>query len=129
MVWRYCPAGVQGMVLGIAVDLSAIPLSTPPDFLGPHRAGVLGRLFPVGSDHVGRRRAVSRGSAYSRSKKRVGVGSERRPLLGLAFQSEKRVGVGSERCPLIGQAFRSETGSLFRPIVRYLGRPKSRASL
>ena len=25
MVWRYCPAGVQGTVLGIAVDLSALP--------------------------------------------------------------------------------------------------------
>ena len=25
MAWRYCPAGVQGTVLGIAVDLSVLP--------------------------------------------------------------------------------------------------------
>jgi hypothetical protein len=25
MAWRYCPVGVQGTVLGIAVDLSALP--------------------------------------------------------------------------------------------------------
>ena len=65
---------------------------------------------------------------YSRSEKWVGVGNERRPLLGQAFRSEKRVGVRSERRPLLGQAFRSETESLFRPVVRYLGWPRSYAS-
>ena len=45
---------------------------------------------------------------YSRSEKRVGVGSERRALLGQTFRSEKRVEVESERRPLLGQAFRSE---------------------
>ena len=35
--------GVQGMFLGIAVDLSALPYFLRP-FLGPHRAGILSRL-------------------------------------------------------------------------------------
>ena len=63
---------------------------------------------------------------YSLSEKRVRVENERRPLLGQAFRSKKRVGVESERRPLLGQAFQSETRSLFRPAVRYLGRPRSR---
>ena len=29
MTWRYYAIGVQGMVLGIAVDLSALPLLAP----------------------------------------------------------------------------------------------------
>ena len=45
---------------------------------------------------------------YFWSEKRVGVESERRPLLGQAFRSEKRVEVGSERRPLLGQAIRPE---------------------
>ena len=40
--------------------------------------------------------------------------------IGKAGQSRKRV------LFLLGQAFRSETGSLFRPVVRYLGQPRSR---
>ena len=66
-VTGYCPAGVQGTVLGIAVDLSALPYLLRP-FPGPHRAGVPGRLVPVGSDCASQRRAVSRGSVYPRSK-------------------------------------------------------------
>ena len=73
-VTGYCPAGVQGMFLGIAVDLGAL-LYFFRLFPGPYRAGVPGRLVPVGSDCASRRGAVSRGSAHSRSKKRVGVGS------------------------------------------------------
>ena len=45
----YCPTGVQGMFLGIAVDLGALPYFFCL-FLGPHRAGVPGRLVTVGSD-------------------------------------------------------------------------------
>ena len=59
----YCPAGVQGTVLGIAVDLSALPYLLRL-FPGPHRAGVLGGLVPVGSDCASWRGAVSRGLAH-----------------------------------------------------------------
>ena len=147
MSWRYCPVGVQGTVLGIAVDLRALPyLLRLISRVLTKQASPFG-CFPVGSDRAGRGRAIIRGLVYFWSEKRVGVGSERRPLLGQAFRSEKRVGVGSEgrpllsqafrserrvrvgseRRPLLGQAFRSETGSLFRPVVRYLGWPRSHA--
>ena len=66
----YCPVGIQGTVLGIAVDLSALPYLLHP-FPGPYRAGILGWLVPVGSDCASRRRAVSRGLMYSRSETRV----------------------------------------------------------
>ena len=55
----YCPAGIQGMFLGITVDLIALPYFLRP-FPGPYRAGVPGRLVLVGSDCASRRRAVSR---------------------------------------------------------------------
>ena len=42
-VTGYCPVGVQGMVLGIAVDLSALPYFLHL-FPGPYSAGVLGWL-------------------------------------------------------------------------------------
>ena len=70
----YCPAGIQGMVLGIVVDLSVLPYLLRP-FLGPHRAVIPGRLVPVGSDCASWRRAVSRGLVYPRSETWVGVGS------------------------------------------------------
>ena len=70
----YCPTGVQGTVLGIAVDLSALPYFLRP-FPGPHRACVPDRLVLVGSDYANWRRAISRGSTYSRSEKRVRVRS------------------------------------------------------
>ena len=92
----YCPIGVQGMVLGIAVDLSALPYLLRL-FPGPHRAGVPGRLIPVGSDCASWRRAVSRGSVHPRSETWVRVGARRRAF-GQALRSEKRVGVRSERC-------------------------------
>ena len=41
-VTRYYRAGVQGTVLGIAVDLSALPYFLHP-FPGPYQAGVPGR--------------------------------------------------------------------------------------
>ena len=44
---------------------------------------------------------MSRGPAYPRSEKEVGVGL----------------------CPHLGQAFRSGTGSLPWPVIMYLGRP------
>ena len=64
----YCPEGVQGMVLGIAVDLSALPYFLLP-FPGPYRAGVLGRLVLVGSDCASRRGVVGRGPVFSRLEK------------------------------------------------------------
>ena len=70
----YCPVGVQGTVLGIAVDLSALPYFLRL-FPGLYRAGVPGQLVPVGFDCASRRGAVSRGSAHSWSEKRVRVGS------------------------------------------------------
>ena len=70
----YYPVGVQGTVLGIAIDLSALPYFLHL-FLGPYQAGVPGQSVPVGSDCASRRGAVSRGSAHSRSEKRVRVGS------------------------------------------------------
>ena len=41
----YYPIGVQGMVLGFAVDLGALPCFLRP-FPCPYRAGILGRLGP-----------------------------------------------------------------------------------
>ena len=70
----YCPAGVQGTVLGIVVDLSVLFYLLRP-FSGPYRAGVPGRSVPVGSDCANRRRAVSRGLMHPRSEMRVRVGS------------------------------------------------------
>ena len=116
----YYPIGAQGMIVGIAVDLSALPYFFR-SFSGPYRAGVPDRLVPVGSDCASRREAVSRGSPHSRSKKRVGVGSgvlarpsgrrgsrRGRPevgrcwkralfLLREAFRLERQAGVGSGR--------------------------------
>ena len=97
-----------------------------------YRAGVPGRLVPVGYDCASRRGAVSRGSAHSRSEKRVEVGSSvlARPsgrrgrlevgrcrkralfLLCEAFQVERRAEVGSGR-----------RSSSARPSGRRLDRP------
>ena len=82
------------MVLGITVDLSALPYWLHL-FLGPHRAGVLGRLVLVGSDCASRRRAVSRGSVHPRS--------ELEAVFGQAFRSERQAGVGSERHSSLGR--------------------------
>ena len=71
----YCPAGVQGTFLGIAVDLSALSYFLRL-FPGPYRAGVLGQLVPVSSDRASWRRAVSRGLVHPRSEMRVGVGGD-----------------------------------------------------
>ena len=70
----YYSAAVQGTVLGITVDLSALSYLLHP-FPGPYRADVLGRLVPVGSDCVSRGRAVSRGLVYPWSETRVRVRS------------------------------------------------------
>ena len=80
MACQYCPVGVQGTVLDIAVDLSALPyLLRLILCVLIKRAFPFGR-FPIGSDRTGRRRAVSRGSVYSWLEKWVRVGSECRPL-------------------------------------------------
>ena len=83
------------MFLGIAVDLSVLLYLLYP-LLGPHRAGIPGRLVLVGSDCASHRRDVSRGSVHPWSEMWVKVGN----VVGQAFRSEKRVGVGSERCSL-----------------------------
>ena len=70
----YYPIGVQGTVLSIAVDLSALPYFLHP-FPGPYRAGVPGRLVLVGSDCASWRKAVSRGLVHPQSEMRVRVGS------------------------------------------------------
>ena len=110
MAWLYCPIDVQGTILGIAVDLSALPYLLRL-ILGSftERASPFGRSQSAPTALVGER-AISRGLVYFRSEKRVGVRSECRPLLGQAFGSEKRVGIESERRPLLGQFFWSETG-------------------
>ena len=59
----YCPAGVQGTFLGIAVDLSALSYFLRL-FPNPYRAGVPGQLVLVGSDCASWRRAVSMGLAH-----------------------------------------------------------------
>ena len=96
----YCPTGVQGMVLGIAVGLSALPYFLRP-FSGPYRAGVPGRLVLVGC--ASWRGAVSRGSMHPRSEKRVEVRSG--VWLGLLVGEAiwRRARVGSERCSSSGR--------------------------
>ena len=136
-VTRYYRAGVQGTVLGIAVDLSVLPYFLRP-FPGPYRAGIPGRFVPVGFDCARRRGAVSRGSAHSRSEKRVGVksgvlarpsGRRGRPEAGWrpkrALRSERWAGVKNGRRSFSakpsGQCLDRSSGLSFR----YLGRPKS----
>ena len=60
----------QGMVLGIVVDLSALPylLHLLP---GPTSSRHPGRSFPVGPDCVGREREATKGPAYPRSEEQV----------------------------------------------------------
>ena len=105
-------------------DLCALPYFLRP-FPGSYRAGVPGRLVPVGSDCASRRGAVSRGSVFFRSEKRVGVrsdilarpfGRRGRPEVGWrpkrALRSERQARVGSGRL-----------SSSARPSGRRLDRP------
>ena len=92
----YCPTGVYGTVLGITVDLSALPYFLR-SFPGPYRAGVPGWLVPVGSDCASRRGVVSRGSAHPRSETRVGVGSGVWLGLPVGEAVRRRAGDQSER--------------------------------
>ena len=70
----FVDTGVHGTVLGIAVNLSALPYFLRL-FPSPYRAGVLVRSVLVGSDCTSRRGAISRASAHSRSEKQGGVDS------------------------------------------------------
>ena len=121
----YSPTGVQGTVLGIVVDLSALPYFLRL-FPGPYRAGVPGRLVPVGSECACWRKAVSRGLVHPQSEMRVGVGSSAlarpfgrrgrseagwRPKR--ALRSERWAGVRKRAPLLLGQTFRSMIGSSF----------------
>ena len=85
------------MVLGIAVDLSALSYFLY-QFLGSYRAGVPGRLVPVGSDCASWRGVVSMGSAHPRSEKRVGVRSGVWPGLPVGEAIQRWARVRSERC-------------------------------
>ena len=93
----YCLVGVQGTILSIAVDLSALPYFLHP-FLGPHQAGVPGRLVLVGSDCASWRRAVSRSLTHPQPKTRVIVRSGVWPSLLVGEAVRRWAGVGSERC-------------------------------
>ena len=119
--------------LVLRFDLCALPyfLRTFP---GLYRAGVPGRLVPVGSDCASWRRAVSRVVAHSWSETRVGVRSSAlaRPSgrrghpeagwrLKRALRSERWAGVGKRAMFLLGQTFRSVIGLPFWPIVPILG--------
>ena len=112
----YCPTGVQGTVLGIAVDLSVLSYFLC-HFSGPYRAGVPGRLVLAGSDCASRRRAVSKVFVYPSRRHGVGVRSS-----ALARPSSRRghpeaVGDQSERSGQRGGP-ESENGrcsSLVRP--------------
>ena len=128
------------MVLGIAVDLSALPYFLRL-FPGPYRAGVPGRLASVGPDCSSRRGAVGRGSTSSWSEKRVGAGScvearpfgrRGRPEVGWrpkrALRSERWAGVRSGRR---SSSARPSGWRLDRPSglsFMFLGWPRSCAS-
>ena len=85
------PIGAHRTVVGIAVDLSALPYFLCL-FPGPYRAGIPGRLVPVDSDCASQRRAVSRGSVYPWSEMRV----KAEVVFGQAFRSERPSGGGPE---------------------------------
>ena len=72
----------------------------------PDRAGVPGRLIPVGSDRASRRRAVSRGWAYPRSES---VGSESEVVFGpgLPIGEAVRRRLESEVSALVGEVGQS----------------------
>ena len=133
----YCSAGVQGMVLGIVVDLSALLYFLHP-FPGPYRAGVPGRLVLVGSDCASWRGGVSKGSVHSRSEKRVGVVSGVWPGLPVGEAVRRWAGDRSERSgrrggPALENGRRSSSDRpsgrrldrLSGLSFRYLGRPMS----
>ena len=129
------------MILGITVDLSALPCFLRP-FPSPHRAGVPSRLVLVSSHYASRRRAVSRGSVRSRSEMRVEAGSERlsssaRPsgrrgrLESEARPSGRRGGPESEASERRFSLARPSGRRLDRssgPSLDFLGRPRSCAS-
>ena len=96
----YYLAGVQGTVLGITIDLSALPYFLRL-FLGPYRAGIPGRSVLVGFECANWRRAVSKGLVHPQSETRVRVRSGVWPGLPVGEVVRRRAGVGS-------QAFRSE---------------------
>jgi len=101
----------QGTVLGITVDLSALPYLLRL-LLGPTPSRRPGRLFPVSPDCVGREREASKGPAYPRSEERGQSRTTISSWLGLS------VGVAT-RSP--GRRRRLGTESWSRPIIMYLG--------
>ena len=143
MSCRYCPAGIQGTVLGITFDLSVLPYLLCP-FSGSSPSG---RLWSVGPSWLRLRQSeksckqrfgASPVREAGRSRKRrwpgLPVGESGPESEASAVPSWPGLPVGEagrsrKRAPfLFGQAFRSETGSSFWPVVRFLGRPRSCAS-
>ena len=123
--------------LVLRLTLSALPYFLRL-FPGPYRAGIPGRLVPVGSDCVSRRGAVSRGSAHPRSEKRVGVRSGVGPSLSIEEAVQRRAGDRSERSgrrgwARVGSGRRSSSAMPSGrrldcpsgPLFRCLGRPMS----
>ena len=125
------PGGSQGIAwqvhkvrsLVLRFDLCALPYFLR-SFPGPYRAGVPGRLVPVGPKCDSWRRAVSRCLVHPQSETRVGVGSSAlaRPSGG-GLETEVSAPVGEagqsrKRAPFpLGQAFQSEIGLSFWPVV------------
>ena len=101
----------------------------------PYRAGVPGRLIPIGSNRANRRRAVSRGWAYPRSESAGSelevvllarlFGQRGRPEAGWrpdrALRSKRWARAGKRVLFLLGLTFWLEIGSLLCPSAQVLG--------
>jgi len=109
------------MVLGIAVDLRALPylLRLLP---GPTPSRRPGRSFPVGPDCVSREREASKGPAYPRSEER----GRSRSRIAVPPRPGLLVGASTKS---LGQRCRSGTGSWSWHVIVYLGRPRRALSL
>ena len=111
------PGGSQGTAwqmhrvrsLVLWFDLCALPYFLRP-FPSPYRAGVPGRLVPVGSDRASRRRAVSGVFAYPGRRQGVGVGGSALP--GLPVGETVRRWLETEVSAPVGEVGRSwKTGA------------------
>jgi len=133
----YYPVGAQGTVLGIAVDLSALPCFLRL-FHSPYRVGVSGRLVTVGSDLRQSERSCKQGFGASpvgeagRSRKWCLArpsGRRGRPEAGWrpkgALRSERRARVGSGHRSSSARPFGRGSDRSSDLSFRYLGRPKS----
>ena len=95
---EYC--SVQGMVPGTVVLTCEPCLAFLRTSSSSDRAGIPGRMALVGSECVGRRRAVSRVPVNPSRRCGVRVGSS---VLGQAFRSERTSGGGWSRSKCFGR--------------------------